>query len=131
MTPEQTIKYEILLDASENEDILLPEYKITKENINETYKNLLIKEGLHWDYQSEFRGNGERSNIEPEWSRDYETISVALKLRQGVWVGWTYWFGGGKFGNPESVPWMDEAYFLECSEHEETIVIREFTKKEK
>jgi len=128
MTPEQAIKYDILQDAFENGDAPLPNCPITEKNIDKFYEELLVKENIHWDYVSNFRESGEETNIGCDWSRNYESKSVATQLRDGTWVGWTYWYGGGKHGDPDSIPWMDEAYFLECSAHEETIIVRDFKK---
>jgi hypothetical protein len=49
-------------------------------------------------------------------------------MLDGSYVGWTYWYGGGKHGEPESVPWMEHAYEVEM--REETRVVKVFTKKE-
>jgi hypothetical protein len=46
------------------------------------------------------------------------------------WIGWTYFYGGGKYGEPESIDWMSEAYFLDVAEEEKMVVVRTFKKKE-
>jgi hypothetical protein len=33
-------------------------------------------------------------------SRHYEAKSVAKQMSDGTWVGWTFWYGGGKHGEP-------------------------------
>ncbi len=128
MTPEQAIKYEILQDAFENKDAICPGRLITEKNIDGFYEDLLVKKNLHWDYVSDFRCSGEETNIVCGGSRNYETKSVATQLRNGIWIGWIYWHGGGKHGDPGAIPWMEEAYFLECSEHEEIVIVRDFKK---
>jgi hypothetical protein len=63
-----------------------------------------------------------------EFSRHYEATSVAKQLLNGKWVGYTYWYGGGKHGEPQAMPWIEDAYFLDC--REEMIVSKIFTKSE-
>lgn len=107
-------------------DIDVPE--ITPENIddiiiNDKYEDL-IADGL-----SEVREGDYKTGLPCEWSRHYESESVASCI-DGRWVGWTYWYGGGKHGQPESVPWIDDAYELDCVEQEVLTIKRTFTKKE-
>lgn len=78
----------------------------------------------------EFREGEVETNIEAPWSRNYESKSVAAQMSDGSWVGWTYWYGGGKHANPEEIEWMGDAYDLECVEEEKLVVVRTFTKKE-
>ncbi len=76
---------------------------------------------------SEFRDSyDEETKIEYDWSRHYESKSVAKKLSNGKWVGYTYWFGGGRHGEPDAIDWIDEAYFLNC---EEKMVMKNFFTK--
>tara|TARA_R110000824_G_scaffold526_7_gene3354 strand:+ start:1247 stop:1591 length:345 start_codon:yes stop_codon:yes gene_type:complete len=105
----------------------LPE--ITEENVDAIYDELLVDMNQHWDCESEFRDSGEETDIESDYCRHYESKSVAFKLRSGKWVGWTYWYGGGKYGNPEEIDWMDEAYFLDIKEEEKVVTVRTFTKR--
>ena len=50
-------------------------------------------------------------------------------MPDGSWVGWTYWYGGGKYGEPEAIDWMDDAYDLACTEEEKVVTVRTFTKQ--
>ena len=129
MTPEQAIKREILMWANKEKEVDggLPD--ITERNADRLYDELLVEPGHHWDYESEFRCSGEETEIECDWSRHYESKSVATNLRDGTWIGWTYWYGGGKHGNPEEIDWMEDAYFLDVEEKEELVITRTFTKK--
>ena len=65
------------------------------------------------DALNEFREGEVETNIPCEHSRHYESSSVAAKLSDGLWVGWTYWYGGGKHGEPEAIDWLSEAYWLD------------------
>lgn len=80
------------------------------------------------DYLKEFRRDWQHeTRIACDTSRCYESKSVARQLKNGVWVGWTYWFGGGKHGEPGSVDWIEDAYFLAVRE----VVVKklEFSKR--
>lgn len=66
------------------------------------------------------------TKIECDWSRHYESKSVASKMDDGSWIGWTYWYGGGKHGEPSAVEWMEHAYELECKESQQMVTVREF-----
>ena len=69
------------------------------------------------DFIHEFRDAHERTGIPArEWSRHYESEEVGAELRDGAWVGWTYWSGGGKHGEPEAIPWIENAYYLDVTE---------------
>lgn len=80
------------------------------------------------DARYEVRASGIETGLETPHSRHYEAKAVAAQAPDGTWVGWTYWYGGGKHGEPESIDWMDDAYDLTCVEQENTVVVREFTK---
>jgi len=76
------------------------------------------------------RTSGTKSGIpNRDWSRHYDCHEVAA-LVGGRWVGWTYWYGGGKHGEPEAIDWIDSAYFLDVKEESRTIVVRTFTSQE-
>jgi len=124
MTPKQKIKREILNEIGYGD--------FTDENIDERYNFLLVNQCANYDLENEFRESGEKTNIECPLSRLYESQSVARKLSDGTWIGWTYWFGGGKHGEPEAIDWMTDAYELKIeSETEKVIIIRTFSKCEK
>ena len=131
MTPEQKIKREILLaaKASGDRDFQFDD-EITEENVDGLYASLLVQYNRHWDFEQEFRESGEQTDISAPFSRNYDSYSVARKLSDESWIGWTYWHGGGKHGNPEEIPWMDEAYDLTLvKEEQKTITVREFKLK--
>jgi hypothetical protein len=37
-------------------------------------------------------------------------------MLDGSWVGWTYWYGGGKHGEPGSIKWVEDAYDVVMTE---------------
>lgn len=77
-----------------------------------------------------FRENGEDSNLcSKQSSRHYEEDYVVRQIKD-KWVGWTYWHGGGKYGEPEAIDWMSDAEFVEVdSEEVVTVVQRVFKRK--
>ena len=127
MSPEDKIKSAILKRAMADGN--LSEVEVTDENIDDLYAELEEAE-LHWDYQSEMRSGEVETGLPSEWSRHYESKSVAAQTADGSWVGWTYWYGGGKHGEPEAIDWMESAYDLDCKEEEKLVVVRTFTKRE-
>lgn len=128
MTPEQKIKHAILLRAVEMENIEFPAgLEITEENVDALYD----ENDQDWELQdarNEIRCSGQETNIPAPYSRHLESDSVAAQMPDGSWVGWTYWYGGGKHAEPEAVDWMDDAYDLDCKEEQVTVTQRTFTK---
>lgn len=128
MTPKQKLKNEMLIRAAESENIYIVE-QVTKENVDSLYETLLVDADLHYDCKSEMRCGQVETGLPCEYSCHYESKSVASQMSDGSWVGWTYWYGGGKHGEPEAIDWMDEAYFLDCAEEQKMVTVRTFTTK--
>jgi hypothetical protein len=128
MTPQQAIKHMILAVTARWDKTELPA-DLTGEQIDARYDELVDKDA-HWDARSEVRSGDVETGLDCEWSRHYESKAVAAKAPNGQWVGWTYWYGGGKHGEPEAIDWMEDAYFLDCQEEEKVVIVRTFTKQE-
>lgn len=126
MSPYQKIKWAILAKVAEWKES--PPIDVTTENVDSLYQSLVDEDG-HWDARNEIRSGDEETGIPCNFSRHYESNSVAAKMPDGSWVGWTYWHGGGKYGEPEAIEWMEDAYGLACSEEEKTVIVRTFTKE--
>lgn len=123
MTAGQRIMAEIISSLTEinwKDDINL-------ENLDEAWESL-EGEDMRQDAISEFREGTEETGIEPDWSRHFESKSVASQLDDGTWVGWTYWYGGGKYADPDSVEWIRDAYFLGCKEEEKLVKVKTWSK---
>lgn len=125
MTPEQKIKHAILKYVFEGNDKPLPD--VTDDNVDDLWDESEEEPG-YWDARYEFREGEVETNVPSESSRHYETKSVASIMPDGTWVGWTYWYGGGKHGNPEEIEWMEDAYDLTVTEEEKVVTVRTFTK---
>jgi hypothetical protein len=127
MTPEQKLKHLILstLANHRQEDTV----EITAGNIDELYDEACENDdgGLQ-DAREEVRCGGTGTGLQAPWSRHYEVFAVAVKTFDGSWVGFNYWYGGGKHGEPEAIDWMDEAYDLTVTEEEKMVVVRTFAK---
>ncbi len=123
MTPEQKLKWAVLAKVAKWGDLPAPEYPCS--NADELY-DALVESGEHWDGTNEVRSAGIETGLNCASSRHYESHAVAMKMPDGSWVGWTYWHGGGKHGEPEAIDWMDEAYDVDCHEEEKMVIVREF-----
>lgn len=130
MTPEQKIKHMILVRYAElYESAPRAPESVTAENIDALYREVYENDdGSIWDGINEIRSGTLETGLQCDWSRHYESKSVAAKYFDGSWIGWTYWFGGGKHGEPAAVDWMDSAYDLNCAEEEKMVVVRTFSK---
>jgi hypothetical protein len=125
MTPEQKIKHAILLKNQEWSYDENPLPDITADNIDEVFS----ERDEDWQLQdatNELRGGEVETGLPCASSRHYESKSVAAKMPDGSWVGWTYWYGGGNHGEPEAVEWMDKAYDLTVTEEEKVVTVRTF-----
>lgn len=126
MSPEYKIKYAILTDVFAGNDQEISS-TLTEEEIEDLWDENYDEVQ---DCKYEFREGQVETDIPCEFSRHYESSSVAAQCPDGTWVGWTYWYGGGKHGEPEAIDWIEHAYNLECVEEEKLLVVRTFSKKD-
>ena len=124
MTPEQKIKALILAVIARWNEQEMP--AVTADNVDDLYDQ--ADDDQLQDARNEVRSGEFETDISAPYSRHYEAKSVAAQAPDGSWVGWTYWFGGGKHGEPEAIDWMDEAYDLTCVAEEKLVTVRTFTK---
>lgn len=127
MTPQQKIKWAIVARVAELDESNPPEYPCS--NIDELYDEL-VEKNERYEAESELREGEVETGLDCEWSRNYESDAVAMQMPDKSWVGWTYWYGGGKHGEPEAIDWIDDAYDVECKEEEKLVVVRTFSLKE-
>ncbi|MBM68175.1 MAG: hypothetical protein CME43_01915 [Haliea sp.] len=127
MTPEQKIKHIIIHQTALWKEVLPP--TVTDVNVDDLYDEL-VEHDEHWDALYDVREGEVETNLPCPSSRHYESKSVASSTPSGEWVGWTYWYGGGKYSEPEDIDWMSEAYDLDCVETERLVTVREFSKRE-
>ncbi|MGB6105666.1 MAG: hypothetical protein WBF88_17625 [Pusillimonas sp.] len=125
MTPAQKIKHMILAKRSVWTDEALPE--ITADNIDALYDEADENDdGNLQDARAEVRCSGIETSLPCPSSRHYESDAVAAQAPDGSWVGWTYWYGGGKHGEPEAMDWIEDAYAVECAEEQKMVTVRTF-----
>ncbi|MCP5015145.1 MAG: hypothetical protein GY938_07650 [Ketobacter sp.] len=95
--------------------------KATIESIENLYEEYGLHESPDGRYSvkdcvdelvAETRGEGEETGLSAEEDRHYESVAVGGCF-DGVWVGWTYFYGGGKHGEPESMGWLEDAYYIQ------------------
>jgi hypothetical protein len=80
-----------------------------------------------YDLVQEYRQGTVETQLPCDYSRNYESRAVATLTPQG-WVGWTFWYGGGKHAEPEALDWQTDAYDLTCREESRTMIVQTFTK---
>lgn len=124
MKPETKLKYAILSLQAVWDDKEIPD-SLTEEEVEDLWDEADCLQ----DAKSEIRCGDVETNVECDDSRHYESKSVAAQCPNGEWVGWTYWFGGGKYGEPEAIDWIEYAYDLDCVEEQKMVTVRTFTKK--
>lgn len=112
-----------------DDKLKLPEFS-NEEEINDFFYDPSDDfRDILYDAKSEVRCSGIETNIPSDnFSRHYESEEVAAKMSDGTWVGWTYWHGGGKHGEPAAIDWMGEAYYLSCEEKEVLTIQRTWAK---
>lgn len=125
-TAPQELKREILLSAIKSEAIELDPSLITPETVDGLYDSNNDDYELQ-DEINDMRYGGTNTGIDRGIrSRHYECEEVAKQMQSGKWVGFTYWHGGGKHGEPESIDWIDDAYFVNVTEEEKVVTVRTF-----
>ncbi len=126
MSPEYEIKKDICLRYLEGMDYkyIIPENEV---DVDDLIVALEDDDSLRFSFSEqsqEWRDSYyEETDITADWSRNYESKFVAKELLNGKWVGYTYWYGGGKHGEPQAIPWMAEACFLG---YEEKIITKKY-----
>lgn len=99
----------------------------TEQNIDELYEAADGDDYELQDARQEVRGGQVETGMKCEWSRHYESKAVAAQYLDGSWIGWTYWYGGGKHGEPEAIDWIEDAYDLNCAEEQKVVTVRNFS----
>jgi hypothetical protein len=108
------------------------EYIVFNTSSEEEQANSVLQED--WAHQTacELRRGEFETEVETSCSQHYESHSVGMHIPDfngfTGYIGWTYWYGGGKHGNPQEIDWIPDAYFLELIE-EKTVVIKVFKKR--
>lgn len=116
-----------IVDVNEFDEKLC--YQLYKETRYETWIGDMdiVREVIN-----EFRESGEEIDNKVQQGRYYCYQDVAKKITgsNDLYLAWTYYFGGGKHAQPETVEWMEDCYLLRCKEVKETRVVKVFEKVE-
>lgn len=102
MTPENKLKYAILDLAHIWEHDSPIRTDLTDEQVEELWDETDVGEALN-----EIRTSGVETGLDCESDRHCESDAVAVQCPTGEWVGFTYWYGGGKHGEPEAIDWSN------------------------
>lgn len=125
-TAQDLIKYQILLDFCESEEIDLEVLNSIKTSDDLYVVFDQVTDGFEdslYDIECELRETGEPCNLLPmNWSRHYEVDRVVKQI-MGKWVSWDYYYGGGKYGEPHAYDWISDAKIVEVESEKEVIVI--------
>lgn len=109
MTPAEKLKQKIIHMATG--DIVVGSVEVN--DLWEELDNNPDTSDERHDRERELRGSGLPTGLPTDYSRHYESKAVAAEMLDGSWVGWTYWYGGGKHGEPGGIPWIEDAYAVE------------------
>lgn len=126
ITPQQKVKWLILALYAKWNDLGEPVYPLS------------LEDELAFDSDDDCRYQDAANNIRANYdavetglpcplNRGYGAKAVAAKLPDGSWVGWTFYYGGGKHGEPDAIPWIEDAYNVSCVEQEIVAIHRTFT----
>ncbi len=99
----------------------------TPAKIEAAWRDDELYEAIH-DAERDVRGGDYDAELPPPLSRHYESKIVAAKMLDGSYLAWVYWYGGGKHGEPESIPWIEDAFEVEAKSVTVTKLV--FTKVE-
>lgn len=129
MTPEQKLKYLIIKYACEDAKIDPPPYPCDNiDTLWEDEEELGISCDKLYEATNECRDLGIATQDVPcQCSRHYESEAHVAEMPDGSWVGWTYWYGGGKHGCPEEIDWIGGAFDVKCV-GEEIVLVKKFAK---
>jgi len=124
MTAEQKVKALILIRGRAWDQAV---ESISKESVDDQWKAWNVLGNLA-DASEEVREGEIETGLDCESDRNYESKAVAAQLPDGSWVGWTYWYGGGKHGYPREIEWMPDAYDVTCTEEQKLVTVQTFAK---
>ena len=127
MNAEQKLKHLILNRLADLRSLTF-RTDLTVENIDAEFQHVRETDDGLQDAENEVRGGTVKTGIICRTSRHFDCYAVGAKAPDGSWIGWIYWYGGGKHAEPESVDWIDEAYDLSVTERVRTVTVQTFAK---
>lgn len=116
MTASQCLKHQILLAFwlfNDEEEI----FELTGSQIDEMYSKMDEKEhALFEEAKEKIRTEGFQTKIAPKKDEKYNSFSIATETHDHKLIGWTCFYGP-MHSRPDTVDWVEDAYFV----HEEKI----------
>ena len=102
--------------------------ELTLDNAEHIYNQNVYEDEIYADTLQEllvdFRYSGTASNLSAPYSRHFE-VDMHVRLIDGVWIAWPFYYGGGKHAEPDVIEWIGQAKIVEI-EREEVVVRRIF-----
>lgn len=79
------------------------------------------------EYIYEFRDSfDENTGLQPRittYVYDSKEVAKPITGGNGKWIGWLYWYGGGRHDRPEVEPWIETAQVLEMKEEMRVVLV--------
>lgn len=122
-TAQQLLMRQIILLAIKWGSIAAEE--IQRETVAARFEELDAA-GLLDDLAEEVRCDGFVTDLPAPYSRNYASEMRAAAMDGGVWVAWPFYSGGGKHGQPQSMPWLADAKVVEVTLEPVTVTKRTF-----
>jgi hypothetical protein len=129
LTAAQKAKYLVLVDVNRLRDSELPPFT-SGGDIDAHYQHEHENDdGYFQDGRNEARNGIEAPEIDTPSSNHYEVDAHVGKLPDGSYVGWWFYYGGGKHGQPEyAIDWVSDAFDVHHKAEEITTTKHTFTK---
>lgn len=118
LTPQQVGQLLILRTYWRWENDPMADAELTAAEIAQFYDDL-GEDDLLIDAFNDTRHQGTASDIPTRihfsWTRNYEVDTHVIHLDDQRGLAFNYVTGGGKHGEPDAYPWIDEAWFVKCT----------------
>lgn len=96
-----------------------------EKQCEDTYRSIRTSplSGYLDELESELREGKVKTGLVPECGGNAESEAVAIPVSgiSNLYIGWTYFFGGGKHSNPESIEWMENCYLVKAKDRVQTV----------
>jgi hypothetical protein len=124
------------LGLDENEQVFANELKEKSANLTdpldfdekqceELYRSILasVLSDYLIDVQEEIRQGKVRTGLIAECGGYAESEAVAIPVTgiPSLYIGWTYFFGGGKHSEPRVIEWMENCYLVKAKDRVQTV----------
>lgn len=127
MTPQQLARYCILETVMRWGGQEIPADLTGEEVDRRTEEVEADTPDAYQDARNETRCGDINTGLPAPSNRHYEAKAVASQAPNGQWVGWTFWHGGGKYGEPEAIDWIAGAYHVDCVTEEKVVTVHTFS----